>query len=193
MYTAAQCWGAWLQHRAFRFSRAAQHPLVYVGYDGNGGAMQLRPLEHPSRPWAALYVPPEPLTPSSLARLCETLARDNEDWLRDHPEAPNLYQSGARYELQPENWVSIPWALQMVRNGHGLDCKVLSAWRVAELRVREGEPRAQCGWTRYAMPDRVVYHVWVLRADGSQEDPSARLGMRSVVPTSGAPQLPPYR
>lgn len=132
------------------------------------------------QPWAALFVPPE-LDPRTLERLCEFLSAVNEDWLREHPEAPNLYDSGAWYELQPEHWLTIPWALRMLRLGVGLDCKVLSAWRVAELRVRYGEA-ARCGWTRYLTPDKLVYHVWVLRADGHKEDPSVLLGMRSALP-----------
>lgn len=137
------------------------------------------------QPWAALVVPPD-LDGQYLEEFCEFLTRLNERFLRAHPETPFLYKSGAFYRLQPEYWLSVPWAIHAVRMGVGLDCKSLSAWRVAELRVRFNEPRARCVWTAYPTTDKVVYHVWVQRGDGSFEDPSANLGMHQALASGGA-------
>jgi len=162
----------------------ARHVLAapVVGY-------ALEAAQPATKPWAALYVPAE-LDERRLERFCELLVQDNADWLREHPEAPDLYRSGARYELRPEHWLAIPWALTMARMGVGLDCKVLATWRAAELRVRYYEPRARCGWTRYLTPDKIVYHVWVLRQDGRKEDPSALLGMHSALPEANHRKTP---
>lgn len=187
------------------WARALAHPYVAVG----GPALSLVPSpfdpseqslanQQPARPhlylvpppprdrpaaagqpWAALFVPAE-LKPRTLVLLCEALVTTNEEFLRANSWIPNLYQSGAFYALQPEYWLAIPWALERARMGHGLDCKVLAAWRVAELRVRGGEPSARCDWTSYRTPQKLVYHIRVRRADGSIEDPSALLGMKSM-------------
>lgn len=131
------------------------------------------------RSGGVLVIPPI-LSGPRLEALCEVLTAINERALRQDPSLPNLYQSGAYYEPRPEYWLSIPWALLCLQYGHGLDCKVLATWLCAELRVRGGERGARCVWSRHVTPSKVVYHVRVRRADGRVEDPSARLGMRSV-------------
>lgn len=54
------------------------------------------------------------------------------------------------------------------------DCKCLSAWRAAELRVRYGLP-ARAVAIPASMPDLI--HVVVDRGDGQEEDPSRIMGM----------------
>jgi hypothetical protein len=113
---------------------------------------------------------------TALVRLLEALSAVNEAWLVENPQAPWLYESGVRYEEEPDgrdDWQDIPETI-FLRNG---DCEDLGCWRVAELRTRGRE---------YAVPHikksltgpRTVYHVAVLRADGRLEDPSRILGMR---------------
>ncbi len=113
---------------------------------------------------------------TALVRLLEALSAVNEAWLAENPRAPWLYESGVRYEEEPDgrdDWQDIPETI-FLRNG---DCEDLGCWRVAELRTRGRE---------YAVPHikksltgpRTVYHVAVLRADGRLEDPSRILGMR---------------
>lgn len=148
------------------------------------------------QPWAALYVPAE-LDGPTLEDLCEMLVRQNERYLRKHPEVPLLYRSGAYYRLQPEYWLAIPWAILSLRMGLGLDCKTLAAWRAAELRARAGE-RATCVWSSHPTPEKLVYHVRVRRANGSIEDPSAYLGMNAALPGGSYQEEPawtpsPYR
>ena len=113
---------------------------------------------------------------TALVRLLEALSAVNEAWLAENPRAPWLYESGVRYEEEPDgrdDWQDIPETI-FLRNG---DCEDLGCWRVAELRTRGRE---------YAVPHikksltgpRTVYHVAVRRADGRLEDPSRILGMR---------------
>lgn len=131
------------------------------------------------QPWAALFVPAE-LDLPTLDLFTEFLTRLNERYLRGHA-APPLYRSGAFYRLQPEYWLTVPHALTAIQVGMGLDCKSLSAWRAAELRVRFGEP-ARCVGSEHVTPEKVVYHVRVQRGDGRVEDPSAILGMNAALP-----------
>jgi hypothetical protein len=83
---------------------------------------------------------------------------------------PALYASGVRYRREsPDRWST---ADLVAARGFG-DCEDLSAWRAAELR-QAGEPA-------YADVRRVSAHQWhayVVRGDGSLEDPSRALGMR---------------
>lgn len=175
----------------------------YVGFAGAGalpvplysGAAELpitlgnaaRPWNLDGMPWSALFVPGV-LDKRRLALFVELLTQLDEIYLRENPQTPGLYQSGVRYELMPqtEYWLEIPWALAFARAGHGVDCKTLAAWRTAELRVREGQPGARPVLSEYYSANEHVYHVRVQRQDGTIEDPSALLGMRSVIPGSGA-------
>lgn len=138
----------------------------------------------PQQPWAALVVPAD-LDLPTLELFTEFLTKLNERYLSRH-EAPPLYRSGAFYRLQPEYWLTIPWALHAVKMGLGLDCKSLSAWRAAELRVRLGE-RARCIGSEHHTPEKTVYHVRVQRGDGRIEDPSAILGMNAALPSASSP------
>lgn len=113
---------------------------------------------------------------AALAGLLEALVGVNAAWLREHPEAPWLYESGVRYGEEPvgqDDWLDIPETLAL---GVG-DCEDLGCWRIAELRVRSVEA-AVAYVKRSAVGPRTVYHVAVRRADGRLEDPSRILGMR---------------
>ena len=113
---------------------------------------------------------------AALAQLLEALAGVNEAWLREHPAAPWLYESGVRYEEEPDgrdDWQDIPETIAL-RVG---DCEDLGCWRLAELRTRVRE-YARPFVKRSVVGSRTVYHVAVRRADGRLEDPSRILGMR---------------
>lgn len=106
--------------------------------------------------------------------LLDSLVKLNEIWLANN-YPPNLYDSGVRYRKEwgrRENWQDIPTTL---KKGYG-DCEDLAAWRVAELRFNEGE-NAFIQLEEHPVRNGVFYHVTVLRADGSTEDPSRALGM----------------
>lgn len=114
--------------------------------------------------------------------LLEALVMANVAYLLDHPETPRLYQAGVRYVPEPDGrdeWQDIADTIER-RNG---DCEDLACWRIAELRVRDGERSARSYITVAPLPDsqgRLVttYHIQVRRADGRVEDPSRLLGMQ---------------
>jgi hypothetical protein len=116
-----------------------------------------------------------------LKHLLEALTVANIAYLLKHPHTPNLYESGVRYEEEPANrdeWQDIPDTIAR-RTG---DCEDLASWRVAELRVRGGEPQATHAITVAELPNAsgetvTTYHIRVLHEDGSVEDPSRKLGM----------------
>jgi hypothetical protein len=113
--------------------------------------------------------------------LLEALTQANIAYLLNAPHTPELYASGVRYLAEPDGrdeWQDIPDTLAR-RNG---DCEDLACWRIAELRVRSGDP-ATHRITVAELPDtrgRMVttYHITVLRGDGRVEDPSRALGMK---------------
>lgn len=81
---------------------------------------------------------------------------------------PPLYATGARYKREQGSEI---WQLagEIVRKGRG-DCEDLAAYRAAEtggrvIIIPGGRPR--------------LLHAIVLHKDGSMEDPSSVLGMRS--------------
>ncbi len=113
---------------------------------------------------------------AALAHLLEALTAVNVAWLREHTNAPALYESGVRYEEEPpgrDDWQDIPETLSL-RVG---DCEDLACWRLAELRVRSFED-ARPFVKRAVYGPRTVYHVAVRRSDSRIEDPSRVLGMR---------------
>lgn len=123
--------------------------------------------------WAALFEPPT-LSDPYLVPLLTALCQINEIWFAEGGQAPPLYASGVRYlgeGVGEEHWRSIPIVLSL---GHA-DCKSLAAWRVAELR-RIGE-RARCRYSSKRTPTGRLWHIFVVRADGTEEDPSRILGM----------------
>lgn len=116
--------------------------------------------------------------PIGLQAACAVLVALNRLYLRSHPEEPGIYDSGVRYLRDVEHanqetpraelWVTIPDA----KRAGGGDCKVLGAWRVAELQ-EQGEA-AHCHVKRVS---QTKWHIQVRREDGSIEDPSRELGM----------------
>lgn len=120
---------------------------------------------------------PRPLTRAAMNHALEALVRINQDWLRENPAAPSLYASGVRYAVEPTGYeLWDPYALLLAR-GAG-DCDDLAAARCAELREREGEHAARADCYPSSIRDgRRTWHAIVVRADGTVEDPSARLGM----------------
>ena len=87
---------------------------------------------------------------------------------------PPLYRSGLRYQEQHghETWGDALWAL---KNGGG-DCKVLSAYRIAEL-LLEGKPAHPVILVQPNILGGITHHVCV-GVGGIVEDPSSILGMK---------------
>jgi hypothetical protein len=110
---------------------------------------------------------------AALLRAFEALAGINTTYLLTY-KAPPLYQSGVVYVPEPpgrEHWQDVPTTLE---RGKG-DCEDLASWRIAELRVKGERAIPWVTWRRVG--DGLRFHALVKRADGTIEDPSARLGM----------------
>lgn len=122
----------------------------------------------------------------ALDTLAEGLVRINEQWLRTHPETPDLYKSGVRYDLHADverPWQSIPKLYALQRG----DCEDIAAARAAELRVRHGIQARVCNqhWNRAWAASKEGYwstHWLVCLPDGTVEDPASRL-------SSGKPRV----
>ena len=112
-------------------------------------------------------------------RAIESAVMVNIATLRKFPQIPSLYQSGVRYRKEPEGVEDVCDIEEILRRGWA-DCAMLVAYRIAELRVREGERATmRFKWMRRPNTKKRFFHVLVRRADGRVEDPSIRLGMHS--------------
>lgn len=124
-----------------------------------------------------------------IMHMLEGLIGINEIYLSSYPDTPQLYESGVVYTdqvpeadpfstgMQTDRWQDIP---RLLMTGAGA-CEDLASWRVAELRA-QGDLGADV--TVLTQPDgqgNVLYHIRVIKGDGTLEDPSAVLGM----PTHG--------
>lgn len=82
---------------------------------------------------------------------------------------PRLYRAGVVYRRErPDRWAT---ADIVMARGFG-DCEDLAAWRAAELRMAGENAIAD---VRQVAPRK--WHAVVVRADGTIEDPSRKLGM----------------
>lgn len=114
---------------------------------------------------------------AALNIMLRNLAELDALWLRRHPEAPWLYQSGVHYKEEPpgqEDWQDIPTCIRM-----GIaDCEDLACWRAAELNVRMGVRAVPIFTHKLRADGGSLYHILVRYPDGRIEDPSKILGMR---------------
>lgn len=96
------------------------------------------------------------------------LAKANDVWLSENPDAPRLYDSNIRYvEVEKtDDWCDIP---EVLRRGYA-DCDDLAAWRLAEL-WREGESDAEPRADVIKEGNQILYHAFVARRTGL-EDPA---------------------
>lgn len=123
--------------------------------------------------------------PRALAFMLDMLTRWNAELMRDRAASgqpvPSVYAAGVRYQrenyagVHPEDWRD---CLEVIRRGGG-DCEDLAAYRAAELRV-SGDQNARCMFIERARPDGGrLFHIVVMRGDGTLEDPSRALGMNA--------------
>jgi hypothetical protein len=138
--------------------------------------------------WDAL---PQSEQKKLVAAFIEVQIEINRRYLRANPRTKLIYNSGVRYKQDPisctvlnpqygkreracEEFVDIP---TMLERGFA-DCKSLTAWRIAEL--RESGDNAQIAIERISIPaqDVILYHITLQHANGNDEDPSVRLGMK---------------
>jgi hypothetical protein len=113
-----------------------------------------------------------------LVPLLDAFTLINESYLRATPSCPEIYKAGVYYQAdpagRPERWWDIP---RVLAAKHG-DCKKLSCWRAAELRVRHGIDARALPVMQTAVNGVLLVHVIVQFPDGLTEDPSRILGMR---------------
>jgi hypothetical protein len=122
----------------------------------------------------------------TLLSLAQCLVQCNEIWLTYHPHTPRIYETDVRYHVEEETddhfaeeWCDIP---TVIRQGWG-DCDDLACAICAEYRVHDGiDANPMIKWAR--RDGSFIYHMLVLLPDGTQEDPSKRLGMGDSVSTS---------
>jgi len=110
-----------------------------------------------------------------LKMMLEALIYANVLYLQHCPETPPLYAAGVPYVVEPpgrDNWQDIPRTLAI----READCEDLACYRIAELRVR-GE-NALPHVTSKKIGTFTLFHIQVMRGDGTVEDPSRILGMR---------------
>lgn len=107
--------------------------------------------------------------------LC-ALVRVNRQYLRQY-NVPRLYDSGVRYQPEPQNTVEEFAAIPVVLERKWGDCDDLAPWRVAELREQGENAKIRIQWRALPNGNGRLFHIVVRRGDGSIEDPSARLGM----------------
>lgn len=117
---------------------------------------------------------PVELVGATLNTLLVTLTAFNVELLRTG-RFPRLYSSGVVYREDPDGLELWSDAAFCIARGYG-DCKKLSAWRGAELRLDGIAAEPLVKWA--VMPDgQRRFHVLLRLPDGTEEDPSKLLGM----------------
>lgn len=110
--------------------------------------------------------------------LLGALVATNRLLIRTCPDIPPIYRSGVRYVRDApgqEDWCDV---LEVMHQGYA-DCKSFAAWRVAELREHGIMARCEIRHPRLLPGGMLLYHIRVRYPDGSIEDPSVALGMRT--------------
>lgn len=105
----------------------------------------------------------------------ETLARADYAYLKKHPKTQALARAPIHYQRElklegAERWQTIP---EILATGQG-DCEDLSAWRIAELRIRGIKAKP------YVTGKNGKWHIQVKAKFGKKVvifDPSKEMGM----------------
>lgn len=117
------------------------------------------------------------LSHRALQTLLVALVAIDCDWLKAHPETPDIYDGHVRYEEEPigqEDWQDIPTCLRL-----GVaDCEDLSCWLSAQYMIRLGLDVWPTFTYKLRSNGSYLYHITDRLPDGRIEDPSRRLGMR---------------
>lgn len=103
-----------------------------------------------------------------IGQVVETMVFRARQYLEKNPRL-SLYQAGIRYKDNEGPWLDVPHTLQW---GSG-SCKELVPWRIAELRAAGEEAMVQV----MVFDEGKPFHLQVLRANNTVEDPSRLLGM----------------
>ncbi len=124
--------------------------------------------------WSPTIVPPE-LASWVLQPLLDALVAINVESRRRGYRIPFLYQSGTRYDPEPEGseqWLCSAEAYKRRR----ADCEDLGAWLASDY-ISQGEPARAIPIPQRSVAGRRLFHVVCERPGGRLEDPSRVLGM----------------
>jgi len=98
---------------------------------------------------------------------------------RSDPLLPGIYEAGVEYRREPPGNEQFKDVCAVLHDGYG-DCEDLSCAVAAWRTVRNNElctPVITWQPVRNAPPGHWLYHITVMRADGTREDPSRETGM----------------
>lgn len=104
------------------------------------------------------------------------LSMANEYAYRSDPLLLGPYEAGVEYRREPPGNEQFKDVVAVLHDGYG-DCEDLACAVAAWRTVRTGELCSPTITWQPRGPNRWLYHITVLRADGSREDPSRQLGM----------------
>lgn len=127
----------------------------------------------------------------ALNAALESVTRSNEGLIKRGKvpfAAQGIKEHGVRWQPEPPGDESFDLASTVMRRGWG-DCDDLAPWHAASLRATGRDSGARAVVSKSG-PQR--WHAWVLRSDGSKEDPSKAAGMSHSVsggPVGGAAPL----
>jgi hypothetical protein len=102
-----------------------------------------------------------------VGELVETMVTRNRQYLTHYPRL-TLMSAGIFYK-ESSAWRDIPHTL---KTGHG-DCKSIVPWRLAELREAGEKAIVQV----MVLDEARLFHLQVIRGNGTMEDTSRLLGM----------------
>ena len=111
----------------------------------------------------------------AIKPILDAQVKINQLFLRTH-NVPPLYESGVRYQNEPDDGQEEFACIEPVYYRKWGDCDDLAPWRVAELRNAGEKAKIRIQWKR-RRDGRKLFHIVVRRANGRIEDPSAILGM----------------
>lgn len=95
---------------------------------------------------------------------------------RSDPLLPGVYDAGVEYRREPPGNEQFKDVVAVLRDKHG-DCEDLACAVAAWRTIRTGELCSPTVTWKPLGPGRWLYHITVMRADGTREDPSRQLGM----------------
>lgn len=111
----------------------------------------------------------------AIKAILEATVMINRVYLRLH-SVPPLYQSGVRYQEEPDDGIEEFATIPIILSRGWGDCDDLAPWRVAELQHGGEKATIRISWMRQEN-NRKLFHITVRRANGTIEDPSRILGM----------------
>ena len=104
------------------------------------------------------------------------LSMANRHAYQSDPFLPGVYDAGVEYRREPPGNEQFKDVVAVLNDKHG-DCEDLSCAVAAWRTVRTGELCSPTVTWKPLGNRRWLYHITVMRADGTREDPSKLLGM----------------